>query len=67
MKGSQRNSADHSFGIRQALLSNLTIQVAVKNLFNTLPPFDAESGPYFYSQYGDPRLRDYRLSLRKGF
>jgi iron complex outermembrane receptor protein len=60
-------SADPSFGIRQALLSNLTIQVAVKNLFNTLPPFDAASGPYFYSQYGDPRLRDYRLTLRKGF
>src|SRR5262249_12411431 len=48
-------------------LSNLAIQFGVKNLFNTLPPFDAFNQPYFYSTYGDPRLRDYWVSFRLGF
>jgi len=47
------------------ILSNLTVQVGIKNLFNTLPPFDAYYNPYYYSPYGDPRLRDYRISIRK--
>jgi hypothetical protein len=49
------------------LLSNVTIQFGIKNLFNTLPPFDAFYNPYYYSPYGDPRLRDYWVSVRKGF
>jgi len=49
------------------LLSNLTIQFGIKNLFNTLPPFDAYYRPYYYSPYGDPRLRSYRISLKKAF
>jgi outer membrane receptor protein involved in Fe transport len=48
-------------------LSNLTVQFGIKNLFNTLPPFDAFNGPSFSSAYGDSRLRDYWISLRKGF
>jgi iron complex outermembrane receptor protein len=48
-------------------LSNVTIQFGIKNLFNTLPPFDAHNFPFFYSPYGDPRLRDYWLSIRKSF
>jgi len=54
-------------GIAHGALSDLTIQLSVKNLFNKLPPFDAYYTPYFYSPYGDPRLRDYRLTLSKGF
>lgn len=49
------------------LLSNLEIQLSVKNIFNTLPPFDAFYSPYYYSQYGDLRLRTYRISIVKGF
>jgi outer membrane receptor protein involved in Fe transport len=45
----------------------LTLQAGVKNVFNTLPPFDAASAPFRYSQYGDLRLRDYRLSVRASF
>ena len=54
-------------GRSDTLLSNLTIQFGIKNVFNKLPPFDAFAGPYFYSPYGDPRLRDYRLGVRKSF
>jgi iron complex outermembrane recepter protein len=35
------------------------------NVFNTLPPFDAQQIPYFYSAYGDPRLREYRIGVKK--
>lgn len=54
-------------GVGRGLLSNLTVKFGVRNLFNRLPPFDAEFGPYFYSAYGDARLRDYRVSVTKGF
>jgi iron complex outermembrane receptor protein len=48
-------------------LSNITVQFGIKNLFNTLPPFDAADPPYYYSAYGDLRLRDYWINLRKSF
>jgi len=48
-------------------LSHVTVQAGIKNVFNSLPPFDALNSPYFYSGYGDPRLRSYQLSLKKGF
>jgi len=50
-----------------AVLSNLRLQFGIRNLFNTPPPFDALSKPYFYSPYGDPRLRDFRVTVAKGF
>jgi hypothetical protein len=34
--------------------------------FNKLPPFDANTF-YYYSTYGDPRLRGYWLTVRKAF
>jgi iron complex outermembrane receptor protein len=49
------------------LISNLTVQFGIKNLFNTLPPFDAFFQPYYYSSYGDARLRDYWISIKKPF
>jgi iron complex outermembrane recepter protein len=50
------------------LLSNITIQLGVKNVFNKLPPFDAYYSPYLnYSPYGDARLRDYWISFSKSF
>lgn len=48
------------------LSSNMSIQVGIKNVFNTLPPFDAYA-PYYYSTYGDPRLRDFRITIKKVF
>ena len=50
-----------------ALLSNLTLQFGIKNIFDTKPPFDALYKPYYYSPLGDARLRDFRFTLSKGF
>lgn len=48
------------------LFSGMSVQLGIKNVFNTWPPFDA--GFSFYtSPYGDPRLRTYSVSLRKEF
>lgn len=58
---------DVSAGRASGLLTNLTIQLGIKNVFNKLPPFDAHFPPNYYSAYGDPRLRQYRLTIRKGF
>jgi len=51
------------------LISDFVIQVGVKNLFNTLPPFDASNAnaPYYYSTYGDVKLREYWISARASF
>jgi len=51
--------------VGQHLLSGLTLQFGIKNIFNKLPPFDAANGPYFYSSYGDPRLREYWIQVQK--
>jgi iron complex outermembrane receptor protein len=62
-----KTSLGQTSGVARHLLSNLTLQFGIKNLFNTQPPFDAYNAPYYYSPYGDPRLRDYWLSIRKSF
>ena len=54
-------------GAAHYVLSNLRIQLGVKNLFNSSPPLDTTSGGYFYSYYGDPRLRSVWASIRKSF
>jgi iron complex outermembrane receptor protein len=56
-----------SAGFARKVLSHVTVEFGIKNLFNKLPPFDAFYPPYFYSSYGDPRLRDYWLTVRKAF
>lgn len=62
-------SFDRTTGTRRAterLWSGLSIQLGVKNVFNTLPPYD-----YFYSYYtsplGDARLRSVWVSVKKAF
>jgi outer membrane receptor protein involved in Fe transport len=66
--------ASYSFGkpktgsrVEDKLASDWTIQAGIKNVFNKLPPFDAYYQPYFYSPYGDPRLRDLWVSIKKEF
>lgn len=49
----------------ERLLKGTTLQVSIKNLFNTTPPFDAANLVYFGSLYGNARLREYQLSIRK--
>jgi outer membrane receptor protein involved in Fe transport len=46
----------------------MEVRVGVTNVFNKEPPYDAFfSGGFYYSPYGDPRLRTYNVSLRKSF
>jgi outer membrane receptor protein involved in Fe transport len=49
--------------------SGLRLQVGVKNVFNSVPPFDANAGiaPEYASPFGDFRLREYWLSVAKSF
>jgi outer membrane receptor protein involved in Fe transport len=42
------------------------VQVGVKNVFNTKPPYDVATS-IGYSAYGDLRLASYWLSLKKEF
>jgi iron complex outermembrane receptor protein len=50
-------------------LSDTSVQLGVRNVFNKAPPFDALGGlsPYFYSTYGDARLASYYLTLKRAF
>ena len=51
----------------KALLSGVTVQAGVKNVFDKVAPFDAFYSPYYYSPYGNVRLRSYWLSVKKEF
>jgi outer membrane receptor protein involved in Fe transport len=62
-----RKERQHPTGWSDRLLADLTIQISVKNILNTLPPLDPVFSPYYASPYGDLRLRDYSISLRKAF
>jgi outer membrane receptor protein involved in Fe transport len=53
-----------------SLLDGLQVQLSVKNIFDSTPPFDAGSAnasPYYYSAFGDPRGATYYISLKKTF
>jgi len=50
------------------LLRRTELGISIENVFNGVPPALASTaGNLGYSQYGDPRLRRYTLSLRKNF
>lgn len=50
------------------LLSDVDVQLGIKNVLDEVPPFDAYySVTAFYSPFGDPRLRSYSLSIAKSF
>jgi outer membrane receptor protein involved in Fe transport len=50
--------------IRSRVTDRLELQVGVNNIFNKWPVFDASS---LYNGYGDPRLSNYYVSLKKAF
>jgi iron complex outermembrane recepter protein len=58
---------EHAEAFSDHLLSGLAIELGIRNVFNTSPPFDASNAPYYYSSFGDPRLRSYRIGLKKSF
>jgi outer membrane receptor protein involved in Fe transport len=43
----------------------LELEVGVSNVFDKIPPYDVGAGAYRYSTFGNIRLREYRLSLKK--
>ncbi|MBI2814664.1 MAG: TonB-dependent receptor [Opitutae bacterium] len=47
------------------LTRGLELEVGINNVFNKIPAFDTSSGSYNYSTWGDIRLREYRLSVKK--
>jgi iron complex outermembrane receptor protein len=63
--------ARYEFGAQpwaQGILSNTEVTLAIENVFNKEPPYDASfTGGYYYSPYGDPRLATYSISLKKSF
>jgi outer membrane receptor protein involved in Fe transport len=64
-------SASYSFGARneRSYLKGLSLQLTVNNVLDTAPPFDTGRfpTPFFYSRYGNVRLRDYILRVKKDF
>ncbi len=48
-------------------LTGLDVQAGVRNVFNHSPPFDANGFGAYYSQFGDPRLANYYVTLKKAF
>jgi iron complex outermembrane receptor protein len=60
----QRASTAGSANPGGGLLSGLSLQFGVKNVFNTKPPIVA-TDPFGYSSIGDPRLARYYLNIQK--
>jgi len=51
----------------RAMLKNVSLRAGIRDIFDTAPPYDAYRGPYYYSNYGSPRMREYWISVRKDF
>jgi len=62
--GRTGNYADSGW---KSALDHLALQIGAHNVFNTKPAFDASNSRGYYSQYGDPRMGVYYLSLKKAF
>lgn len=64
-------TVSRTFGAKDTrrLLKGLTVQLTVNNVFDTKPPFDAVNGhvPFFYSRYGNVRLREYIVRVKRDF
>lgn len=59
---------DQAQGRSANVLSDVSIRLGVKNVFDEKPPFDAfYSMTAYYSPFGDPRMRSYSLSISKAF
>ncbi len=55
-------------GFANRLLSGLEVQLAIYNVFRKIPPLDTSTfSSYGYSTYGDIRLRDIRISIKKAY
>ena len=50
-----------------SLLTGLSLKAGIRDVFDKAPPFDAFRGPYYYSNYGSARMREYWITVRKDF
>lgn len=64
-RGGRKNAPQYQF--IHTLLKGVTLKAGIRDLFDTAPPIDAFRSPYFYSNYGSPRMREYWVSVRKDF
>lgn len=64
-RSGQKAAARNRF--TRALLKGVTLKAGIRNLLNEPPPLDAFRSPYFYSNYGSPRMCEYWISVRKDF
>lgn len=64
---SYRFGARSGAGWSEGLLKGLEVQLGVKNVFKTIPPFQSSNDVIYMSSYGDVRLRDISLSIKKAF
>ena len=62
-----RDLSDMIRSSSNAAATRVIDQVGIKNIFNTEPPYDFGAEGFFYSFYGDPRLANYYISLKKVF
>lgn len=64
-------SVSYNFGAKKerSYLKGLSVQFTVNNVFAAEPPFDTGRlpTPFFYSRFGNVRLRDYILRVKKDF
>ena len=51
----------------RSLLKGLSLKAGIRDVFDKAPPFDSFRGPYYYSNYGSPRMREYWITVRKDF
>lgn len=58
----------YRFGDMPRALRSTEVNLGIKNVLNTDPPFDANPfNAQYYSYYGDPRLASFYLSLKVAF
>jgi hypothetical protein len=63
-----RFASDHGAWSVGRALSDLRVTLSVRNVFNSMPPFDAyQQYSQYYSPFGDYRLRSVMLAVDKRF
>ncbi len=65
--GRSGNKTADSRRFDRIFLKGVTLKAGVRDVFDTAPPLDAFRSPYFYSNFGSPRMREYWISLTKQF
>ncbi|MSU25173.1 MAG: TonB-dependent receptor [Opitutus sp.] len=51
----------------ESYLRGVELNLGVRNLFDFAPRMDASNVTYYYSTWGDIRMREYRFTLKKAF